>query len=83
MRGRTLGVGLGGVSATSNLAVGVDWRAGWSAAANLTYGLTQEAERRVVAGGRDGGALKTSNAWDVGSGVWAHIPHPTSPRLSF
>ena len=41
MRGRTLGVGLGGVSATSNLAVGVDWRAGWSAAANLTYGLTR------------------------------------------
>jgi Outer membrane protein beta-barrel domain len=37
----TLGAGFGGVSATSNLAAGADWRAGWSAVANLTYRLTR------------------------------------------
>jgi outer membrane protein with beta-barrel domain len=36
----TLGAGVGGVTASTNLAGGADWRAGWSAAANVTYRLT-------------------------------------------
>ena len=36
----TFGAGVGGVSAADNFGIGVDWRAGWSAAANLTYRFT-------------------------------------------
>ena len=33
----TLGAALGGASAVENFGVGADWRAGWSAGANLLY----------------------------------------------
>jgi opacity protein-like surface antigen len=36
----TLGASLGGVSPTQNFGLGTDWRAGWSAAANLSYRIT-------------------------------------------
>jgi hypothetical protein len=37
----TLGASVGGVTASTNLTGGADWRAGWSAAANLTYRLNR------------------------------------------
>jgi opacity protein-like surface antigen len=73
-----LGAGVGGASPAENFGVGVDWKTGWSAAANLTYRLTNSLGLRGDAtfaqndlnGGSIPGEGRLNKISYIGNAVW-------------
>ncbi|HEV8400625.1 MAG TPA: outer membrane beta-barrel protein [Gemmatimonadales bacterium] len=83
-----LGAALGGVSPADNFGVGVDWKSGWSAAANLTYKVTTNlgirgdatfAQNDLSGGGIPGEGRLNKFAY-MGNAVWQAVGM-TSERL--